>query len=157
MDTLWHVLEIVGRVVIIYVAAMVLLRLSGRRELSQLGPMDLLTMLLVSETVSPALTGGDDSIPTGLLAAATLMGLGVVTSMIAFRSKRAEHVIAGEGVVLIDNGKLRPDVLRRFRITNDDLRAQLHEHGLLRVDQVRRAYVEADGEISIIPLRDDAD
>jgi uncharacterized membrane protein YcaP (DUF421 family) len=149
-----HLLEIVGRVTAIYVGAMILLRLSGRRELSELGPMDLLTMLLVSETVSPALTGGDDSILSGLLAAATLMGLGVLTSIIAFRSNRAERLIAGSSMVLIENGKVRPEILRRLRITNDDLRAQLHAHGLLRVDEVRRAYVEADGEITIVPRPD---
>jgi uncharacterized membrane protein YcaP (DUF421 family) len=151
VDVLLHSLEIVGRVTAIYVAAMILLRLSGRRELAELGPMDLLTMLLVSETVSPALTGGDDSVPTGLLAAATLMGLGVLTSLLALHSKKAERLIVGDSVILIENGKLRPDVLRKFRITDEDLRAKLHEHGVLRVDEVLRAYVEADGEISMIP------
>lgn len=150
MDVLLHALELVGRVTVIYVVAMVLLRVSGRREMAQLGPMDLLTMLLVSETVSPAMTGGDDSIGGGILAASTLMGLSVLTSWLVFRSKRVGQLIEGEAVVLIDRGKIRPDVLRRFRITNEDLREKLHEQGLLRVDQVLRAYVEANGEISII-------
>ncbi len=150
MDVLLHALELVGRVTVIYFAAMVLLRVSGRREMSELGPMDLLTMLLVSETVSPAMTGGDDSVLGGLLCASTLMGLGVLTSWLAFRSKRVERLLAGEAVVLIERGKVRPEVLRRFRISDADLREKLHEEGLLHVDQVLRAYVEADGQISII-------
>jgi uncharacterized membrane protein YcaP (DUF421 family) len=150
VDVVLHALEIVARVTVIYIAAMVLLRISGRREMSELGPMDLLTMLLVSETVSPALTGEDSSVQGGLLAAATLFALSVLTSKLVFKSRRAEQVISGEAVVLIDRGKVRPDVLNRFRISNDDLRAKLHEHGLLRVDQVLRAYVEADGDITII-------
>ena len=150
MDVLLQGLEIVGRVTVIYVAAMILLRLSGRREMAELGPMDLLAMLLVSEAVSPALTGGDDSLGAGLLAAATVMALGVLVSWMTFRWRRAERLITGEAAVLIDHGKLRPEVLRRYRITNDELRAKLHENGLQRVEQVKRAYVEADGDVTII-------
>ncbi len=150
MDVLLHGLEIVGRVTVIYVAAMLLLRLSGRREIAELGPMDLLTMLLVSETVSPALTGNSDSVAVGLLAATTLMGLGVLTSWLAYRSRRFDKLIAGEAVVLIDHGKVRRDVMKKYRITDDDLRNKLHENHLLHVDQVLRAYVEADGEITMI-------
>jgi uncharacterized membrane protein YcaP (DUF421 family) len=145
-----HLLEIVGRVAVIYVACIALLRISGRREMSELGPMDLLTMLLLSETVSPALTGGDDTVQSGLVAATTLMALWFVTGKLMFASRRAEKVIQGEAIVLIDNGRVKPEVLRRFMITSEDLDATLHQHGLMSVDQVKRAYVEADGEVTII-------
>lgn len=144
-----HFLEIAGRVAAVYVACMVLLRIT-RREMSELGPMDMLTMLLLSETVSPALTGGDDSLAGGLVAAASLMALCTLSEMIAFRSRRAEKVIQGTAVVLIDNGKVDAKVMRRFRITDEDLHATLHEKGLLRVDQVKRAFVEADGQITLV-------
>lgn len=145
-----HFLEIAGRVTAVYLAVMVLLRVSGRREMSELGPMDLLTMLLISETVSPALTGGDDTLPTGLFAATLVMALGVAASWLTFRSRKLEKLVTGEAVVLIEHGKVRPEVLRRFRITDDELREALHQQGLLHVDEVRRAYVEADGEITMI-------
>ncbi|MGE0551169.1 MAG: DUF421 domain-containing protein [Kofleriaceae bacterium] len=144
------ILETIGRVAIVYAACMVLLRISGRREMSELGPMDLLTMLLLSETVSPALTGGDNSVPTGLVAATTLMVLCVVTAQISYRSRRAERAIQGEALVLIRDGDVDAHVMRKFMITDEDLRAALHKSGLLRVDEVKRAYVEADGEITII-------
>lgn len=150
-----HALEIVGRVVVIYVACMVLLRVTGRREMSEMGPMDLLTMLLLSETVSPAMTGGDNSIPMGLVAAVTLMGLCVITAQVVFRSRRAEKLIEGAAVVLIRDGKVDADVLRKFRITNEDLQSVLHEHGLLATADVRRAYVEADGKITVIKSTSD--
>ena len=148
-------LEIVGRVSIIYVACMILLRISGRREMSALGPMDLLAMLLLSETVSPALTGNDDTLQGGLVAACTLMALCVLTTKIVFRSRRAEKVIQGAAIVLIADGQVKPDVMRKFMITNEDLHATLHQQGLLRVDQVKRAYVEADGGITIIKQPDE--
>jgi len=150
-----HALEIVGRVVIIYVACMILLRVSGRREMSELGPMDLLTMLLLSETVSPAITGGDNSLPVGLLAAGTLMVLCVVTAQITYRSRRAERLIQGAAVVLIRDGHVDSKVMRRFMITDEDLHTSLHKHGLIAVDEVKRAYVEADGEVTIIKVAAD--
>jgi uncharacterized membrane protein YcaP (DUF421 family) len=145
-----HLLEIAGRVIIVYAACMVLLRISGRREMSELGPMDLLTMLLLSETVSPALTGGDDTLLGGMVAACTLMAICVLTTRLVFRSRRAERIIQGAAVVLINDGRVKPDVMRKFMITDEDLHTTLHQHGLLRVDQVKRAYVEADGEVTII-------
>jgi len=149
-----HLLEIAGRVVIVYVACMLLLRLTGRREMSQLGPMDLLTMLLLSETVSPAMTANDGSLATGLVAAVTLMGMCVITAQIVYRSRRAERLIEGAAVVLIRDGKVDPSVLRRFMMTNEDLEGSLHKAGLLAVSEVRRAYVEADGEVTIIKKAD---
>jgi uncharacterized membrane protein YcaP (DUF421 family) len=148
------VLEIVARVAIIYVACMVLLRVSGRREMSELSPMDLLAMLLLSETVSPALTGGDESVTAGLCAAATLLGLTVLTSWIVFKHRRVEKIVQGEAVVLIENGRVRPEVMRDFRITSDDLETCLHQHGMLHVSEVARAYVESDGEITMIRRKD---
>ena len=145
-----HYLEIVLRTSAIYVACIVLLRIPGRREMSELGPMDLLVVLLLSETVSPALTGGDDSLPSGLIAASTLMLLYVLTAKLVFHSRRADRIIQGEAVGLIRDGRVDAAVMRRFMITDEDLRAALHQNGLMRVDEVRRAYVEADGEITII-------
>lgn len=145
-----HLLEIVARVAIIYLTCMVLLRLTGRREMAQLAPMDLLTMLLLSETVSPALTGGDESLPGALVAASVLLALAVATSLLARRGRVLDQLIEGSAVVLIHDGRVRPHVLRKFRITDEDLRAALHMQGLMHVRDVARAYVEADGKITII-------
>ncbi|MEJ7602696.1 MAG: YetF domain-containing protein [Kofleriaceae bacterium] len=147
-------LEIVIRVTVVYVACMVLLRVSGRREMSELGPMDLLTMLLLSETISPALTGGEDSIPSGLVAAGMLMLLSVLTSWLAFRSKRLDKILQGDAVLLVKDGKVNAAVLRKFRITDEDFRASLHQAGVMAASEVSRAFVEADGEITVIKRKD---
>jgi uncharacterized membrane protein YcaP (DUF421 family) len=147
-------IEIVGRVAFIYVAVLLLMRVSGRREMSELSAMDLLVMLLISETISPALTGGDESVTGGVIAAATLLALYVLTGWLAFRYRRVESLIQGTAAVLINDGHVQIDVLRKFRITDDDLRTTLHQHGLLHVTEVKRAFVEPDGEITIIKQQD---
>lgn len=148
------ILEIVARVAIIYIGCMVLLRVSNRREMSGLGPMDLLTMLLLSETVSPALTGGDDTITGGMTAAIVLLGMTAITSYLTFRSRKFEQVVQGTAVVLIRDGVVAPSVLRRYRITADDLQNSLHKKGLMSVREVARAFVEPDGAITFIRKAD---
>lgn len=151
---LTKILEILARVAIIYVGCFTLLRVSGRREMSELGPMDLLTMLLLSEVVSPALTGGDETVTGGMIAAAALIALGVLTSWLSVRSKRMDAILQGTAKLLIREGKVSASVMRSERITDADLRTALHQHGLMNVGDVARAFVEPDGEITIVKRED---
>jgi len=146
-------LEIAGRVALIYIALLAMLRVTGRRELAELSPIELLTMLLLSETVSPALTGGDDTVVGALVAAGTLMLLTVASSALVFRSKVARRVIEGTPVVLISHGRVHEDVLRAERLTDQELREKLHQNGVLTVKDVAYAFIEADGDITIIKKR----
>jgi uncharacterized membrane protein YcaP (DUF421 family) len=148
--------SVVIRVAIVYVTLLFLLRLSGRRTMSDVTPMDIMVMLLVSETVSPALTANDESLTVGLVAATTLVLIASATSILVFRSRRAETVISGRTQVLIKDGKVDADVLRRYRITDEDLDMALHQNGVLAVSEVRRAFVEADGEITIVKAKPEA-
>jgi uncharacterized membrane protein YcaP (DUF421 family) len=143
-------IEIVLRVCIVYVALLVMIRLAGRRALSDITPFDMVVLLLVSETVSPALTADDHSLIGGLVAAGTLIGLSLIASHLAFRSRKMEALMSGEAALLIRDGRVDERVLHRYRITNDDLLTALHQHDVLAVADVRRAYVEPDGEITVV-------
>jgi len=147
-------LEIVARVAIIYTLCVVLLRITGRRQMSQLSPMDLMAMLLIAQTVGPAMLGDDQSLTGGIIAVGTLFVLVTLNGYVAFRSPRAEDLLQGHPVLLIDRGEIRQDVMHRFLMTDDDLQSILHKHGLLHVRDVGRAYVEPGGEVTIIKRED---
>lgn len=142
--------QLAARVTIIYVALLFLLRIGGRRELAQLTPADVLLLLLLSESVSPALTGGHDSLGSGLFAAALLIGITYGIGVLTFRSRRFETLVEGDAVVLVRDGKLDKAQLRSLRITDQQLRTFLHEHGVVRMDQIAVAYVEPSGKVTII-------
>ncbi|MGK2964303.1 MAG: DUF421 domain-containing protein [Tepidiformaceae bacterium] len=142
--------ELILRVTVIYCALLFLLRLSGKRQLGQLTPMDLLTMLLVSETVSPALTAGDDSVPGGLIAAATLVGISVAIAGASYRSRRFEKAVEGTPVVVVRDGVIDRRVMRRERITDTELQIALRQQGIRDIADVRLAVVEPSGEISCL-------
>ena len=144
-------LEIVARVALIYLGMILLLRLAGKRELGQLAPLDLLGMLLLSETVSPALTGQDHSLPAGFTAAATLLLLTVLIGRACFRSRRVERWIDGEPVVLARDGKLFDQACERERISRQELDAALRKNGVLVAAETKLIMLEADGSISVVP------
>lgn len=147
-------LEVVVRVTLIYIFLMILLRLSGKKEFAQLEPMDLLIMLILSETVSPALTANDTSLPVAFTAAGTLTFLTVLTSYLTFKFRKAEKLFVGEPNVLIDNGKVSKDVMRSERMTDQQLKTALHKEGLKDVAQVEKAYIEPSGDVTIIKKED---
>ncbi len=141
---------IVVRATVIYVALLFLLRIGGRRELAQLTPADMLLLLLLSEAVSPSLTAGHDSVQVGLLAAVVLVLLTWLIGWMTFRSPRFERVAEGNSLVLVRHGKVDVKLLRSLRITDRQLHTFLHEHGLIRMDQVAVAYVEPSGKVTIV-------
>ena len=144
-------LAIVLRVVLVYVALVVMVRVAGKREIGQLGPLDLLAMLILSETVSPALTAQDDSLPAALTAAGTLLVLTAGMGRLAYRSRRMERLIDGRPVELVREGKLDAAAAEKERVTRQELETALRRGGVETVAEVRRAVVEPNGEITVIP------
>lgn len=146
--------EIVVRVALIYVFLLVLLRVAGKREIGQLGPMELLTILLISETVSPALTAEDTSVSAAMVAAGTLVALTALIAVATYASRTLERFVEGKPRVVIENGELKRDVMRGERMTDADVEAALRKQGLRSLRQVETATVETTGEVSFIKRKE---
>jgi len=147
MDLPWW--EFIARGAVIYLVLLVLVRLSGKRTVGQFTPFDLVVMLLLSEAVSNGLSGGDDSVTGGLIAAATLVALNFGMAWLTSHSSRAEQMIEGREVLLGRNGVLYEDVMRRERVSPADVQKVLRENDCL-LKEMRCAFLEADGSISVI-------
>ncbi len=144
-------METVIRVFLLYVFIIVSLRIMGKREFSQMSPLELVTLLLIPDILSQSLVREDYSLTNGVIAIATLFTLTFLTSLIAHRSKLAETAVGGKPVILVHNGKLLEDTMNKERVTPDEIFAQLHETGLYSLEQVRWAILETDGRIAIVP------
>lgn len=151
IETTTPLLEVIARVAVLYVALMLLLRFAGKREVGQLSPLDLLAMLLLAETVSPALTGQDRSVTASLTAAATLLALTAGVGWLTHRFPRAERWIDGAPAVIARDGRVLERAMRDERITPRELESALRKQGLETVGEVRLAVVEPDGSISVVP------
>src|SRR5438094_988702 len=104
--------ELILRVVIIYAFLLVLLRLSGKRQVGQLAPFDLVLLLILSNAVQNAMNGGDNSYTAGVLSAATLVAVNGLVGYATYRSKWLEGLVEGRPKVLVHNGRVYEAVLR---------------------------------------------
>jgi uncharacterized membrane protein YcaP (DUF421 family) len=144
-------MDTIARVVVIYVFLLVAMRVVGKREFGQLGPFDLVVLLLIPEMLTDALTSGDPSLTNGLIGVATLLTLVFLTSLLAYRSKAAGRALEGSPTVLVQHGFLVPRHLDCERVTPDEVLAAMHESGLERMEQVKWAILGTDGRISVVP------
>lgn len=141
--------ELVLRAVLVYGALLLIMRLSGKRTVGQFTPFDLLVMLLLSESVSNALTGGDESLPGGLLSAATLIGLNGLVGLATTRSRRLEHWLEGEAVLIGRDGRFFDRVMKRHRVGHSDVQRALREADCPQ-QEMACAFLESNGSISVL-------
>lgn len=144
--------ELVIRAAAVYLVLLVLVRLTGKRTVGQFTPFDLLVVVLLSEGVSNAMLGGEESLLGGLIVASTLLGLNAIVSRIAARSKRARWMTEGEPVVVGRDGRIFKDRLLKEHLSEDDLYQALREADC-ELEEMRVAFLEADGQFSILKRR----
>lgn len=145
--------ELVLRGVVVYAFLIVLLRLTGKRQVGQLAPFDLVLLLVLSNAVQNSMNGGDNSLVGGLLSATTLIVVNWLVGLATFRSRRLEAMIEGRPQMLVHNGVLFEDVLARAQLTRHELNAALRQGGCACVEEVHTAILENNGSISVTPRR----
>ncbi len=150
---MWHlavpVWELILRGVVVYVFLIALLRLTGKRQVGQLAPFDLVLLLVLSNAVQNSMNGGDNSLLGGLVSAATLVAINYLVGYLTYRSKRLEILIEGRPQILIHNGELFEDVMARSQLTHHELHAALRQAGCACVEDVHSAILENNGSISV--------
>ena len=131
---------------------LLLLRASGKRSLSQITTFDFVLLLILGESTQQALIGDDFSITTGMLLIATLVGLDMSLAKLKEVSPRADRLIEGLPLVIVDNGEPMRDRMHAAGVDVADILAAARERqGLERLEQVKYAVLERSGGISIIP------
>jgi uncharacterized membrane protein YcaP (DUF421 family) len=147
----WHtLLDVALRTSIVYLALLVGLRLTGTRQLGQMSTFDLVLLLIIANAVQNAMVGPDTSLAGGLVAAGVLIGWHRVIDWWRVRSRGVSKLLAGEGIMLIHDGKILQEHALRAGITHDELRQALREHGVAHIQDVMLAVLEADGAISVV-------
>jgi uncharacterized membrane protein YcaP (DUF421 family) len=143
-------MDLVFRALIIYVVIFVFTRVIGRRELSSLQPFDFILLVVIGDLIQQGVTQNDMSV-TGVVIVLTTIALAqVATSYVSFRFKRMRPLLDGEPIVLMQNGRIIEQNLRRERLTTDDLAEQARRSEIESLDQVKWAVLETNGEISFI-------
>ena len=142
--------ELIVRAVVIYLALFMLMRFIGKKHVGELAPFDFIVLLILSETVSNALSGEDSSLIGGLISATTLILLVQGVSFISWRSKKLERMLEGVPQILVRHGRHRKEVMAQQQVTLSELLEALRRNGCTNIADVRAAVLENDGKISII-------
>ena len=142
--------QLVIRGAVVFVAVLFLLRLSGKRQVGQLGIAQLVALLLISNAVQNSMNGGDNSITAGLVLAVVLIVLSYLVEVITYRSKTIENLVQGRPTLLIHQGRVITDHLRRELLSTRELRAILRRQGIHHLDEIEEAVLESDGYVSIV-------
>ncbi|TKC08316.1 DUF421 domain-containing protein [Pedobacter polaris] len=143
-------LDIALRSLSVYLFMLVAIRLTGKKELSQLNTIDVVLILLISNAVQNAMVGNNTSLLGGIIAAAVLFILNYILKKITFSSKKISEFIFQHPEILIHNGKLNFDKLSHLGISDEELKEAMREHGVEYYKDVKLAIFEVDGNISII-------
>jgi uncharacterized membrane protein YcaP (DUF421 family) len=143
-------LELVVRSVVIYLALLIALRLFGKREVGQFTLYDLVLVLLVANSVQPAVTGPDSSVGGGLIIIVTLVVVNFAISQLD-RFPRFHRIFTPAPTVILQDGKCLTDRLRREGIDQEEVEMAMREHGIDDMKEVKLAVLESDGSISIVP------
>jgi uncharacterized membrane protein YcaP (DUF421 family) len=145
-------MESVLRGLAVYFFLLIIFRISGKRTLSQATSFDLILLLIISETTQQAMVDDDHSITNGFLLIVTLVGTSLLLAWLKQFFPKLDLLLEGQAVIVVDDGKMVKRVMNKSRVDEEDiLSAARMLHGLDRMDQIKYAILERDGNISIIP------
>jgi uncharacterized membrane protein YcaP (DUF421 family) len=151
------VLEKVLRPVFVYAFLVIGLRLSGKRELVQLNPFDLVVLLTLANTVQNAIIGDDNSVTGGIIGATSLLVVNYLVVRFLYGHRQLDQVVEGHADVLIEDGKVKTRHLKKELITMAQLVAAARKQGFDSLAEVQQCVLEPGGTISFIGKKPGAD
>jgi uncharacterized membrane protein YcaP (DUF421 family) len=143
-------MDIVVRAGIAFLFIFFLTRVVGRRELNTIEPFDLILLIVMGDIVQQGVTQNDFSVTGLILAGSTIALMTVLFSYVSFKLPRLRPLLAGEPIILVDDGKAIERNLYRQRITIEELLAEARMEQIASLDEVRWAVLETSGQISFI-------
>ena len=138
---------------VVYFVIIIALRIMGKREVGELSVFDIVIYLVMSELLAISITESHESILKSLVPIFTLAVLQIIISWILLKSKKVRDIFDGKSVILIHNGHINQDAMRKNRYNIDDLMSQIRSHDLCTPDEVAFAVLENNGQLSVLPKK----
>ena len=151
------VLEKILRPIIVYIFLIVGLRLSGKRELAQLNPFDLVVLLTLSNTVQNAIIGDDNTVIGGIIGATSLLAVNYLVVRFLYDHRKLDQIVEGSPDVLVENGKVYEHKLKKELITKEELAAAARKQGFDSLSEVRQCVLEPGGTLTFVARKPDTE
>ena len=142
--------RIIGSTLAVYLFIVIAIRLFGKKELAQLSVVDLVFILLISNSVQNAMVGPDSTLSGGLVAASSLFIVNYILKYLQYRFPKFGKIVQGDATMLIYQGKMLKTHMKNVKISEDELMEAVREHGVATVKDVDLAIMEVDGSISVL-------
>jgi len=142
--------EIFVRGTVIYWFIFLLFRFLLRRDIGAIGIADIMLLVLIADAASNGMSGGYDSITDGCILVATIAGWNYFLDWMSFHFPRVRRLLQQPPEALVIDGAIRRKAMRRELLTVEELQSKLREQGIEHLSEVKIAYLEEDGEISVL-------
>jgi uncharacterized membrane protein YcaP (DUF421 family) len=143
-------MDIVLRAAGAYLFIIFMLRIIGRRELSTLGPSDIVLLVVMGDLIQNGVTQSDQSVTGVFLAISTFAVLTMAMSYVTYKSRRAQTLIEGEPLILVENGKPVEKNMRAERLNLDDIAEEARGQGIEAIDEIKWCVLETGGTMSFV-------
>jgi uncharacterized membrane protein YcaP (DUF421 family) len=165
MHAMWHnmfalglpILEKILRPILVYLFLIIGLRLSGKRELAQLNPFDLVVLLTLSNTVQNAIIGDDNTITGGVIGATSLLVINYLVVRFLYDHRKLDQLVEGCADILVQDGKVFTKRLKRELITKEELAAAARKQGFESLSEVRQCVLEPGGTLTFVARKPDTE
>lgn len=138
------------RTIILYLLLVAGLRLSGKRQIGELEPIELVLTLLISDLASVPMQDFGIPLLNGVVPILALIAMSTLFSCVSLRNVRFRSLVCGEPALVIKDGRIRQEVMRHNRLTLDELLEELRGQGVLDINSVKYAVLETSGHLSVL-------
>ena len=140
-----------ARTIILYLILILVIRLMGKRQIGQMEPAEFVVTMLVANLAAIPMQDGGIPIFSGVVPILTVLGVELVLSAVSLKSSKIRKLLCGKPVILIENGNIMQQNLKKTRITLDELSGHLREKDVLDIQTVQYAILETNGNLSVFP------
>jgi len=137
------------RGLVVYLSILLLLRISGKKQMGQMNATEFVSILLISNAVQNSMNGGDTSLTGGVFLAAVLIAMSTLISYLTYKSKIASSIFEGIPTILIHRGKIITKNVEKELLSEGELKTLLRKQGFHKYSEIQVAILEADGTLSI--------
>ena len=144
------------RTIFLYLVLIAVVRMMGKRQIGQMEPSEFVVTMLVANLAAIPIQDGEVPLLTGAVPLLTVLGLELVLAALSLRSIALRKLLCGKPVILIENGRILQQNLRKTRITLDELTGHLRQKDVLDLASVQYAILETNGNLSVFPFPEEA-
>lgn len=138
------------RTILLYAFVVLAVRLMGKRQISEMQPSELVITLIVSEIAAIPMQNTSQPLLSGIIPVMVLVALEIAASVLMMKSGKFRKMMCGSPIVVIRDGKILQNEMRRLRLTTEDLCVQLRQQDIFSIEDVQYCIVETNGKVSVL-------